>query len=352
MPPKPKAEVLADYQRLKNTLAISGTQKWNTALYEILVKLIDLVSQSQDVVDTGGIIKDNPSGLLGDGTEKKPLSVSVDGVTITINAEDKLEASTIPVDVIDRTLWNPITKCRKFGYAQDTIGGTQHPIASGLIGTINSSGVFAGLNDVTPGVGGVCSNWTRATYTTNNANLGGIYFAPSSGPFWETKPLMAVRFRTGAILNGNDATGTPVHNTTRVYLWGLANTLPTNGTAVIGYPHVFVLCNAPDKTNVGAAGVLEFSRLVSGVQTKTAFNITLLANTHYVITVQAMSNTSSKAVIEDKTHGTIESLTVNHDNYSSTSIAGTTVDTFGAFSIASNATSVASTSTFDFNSLY
>lgn len=340
---------LPDFQRLKTTLASSGIQKWNPPLNEILSKLIDALAQNQNVSEQAGIVRDDPSGLHGSGTLQNPLSVAVDGVTITINSVNKLAASTIPPDIIDRTLWNPITKGRKFGYNQKNPGGAQDTISSGLPGAINASGVFAQQNDITPGTGGVCSHWARGTYTGSNANQGVIYFGASSGPFWECKPLTAMRFRTGAVLNGNDATGTPVHNTQRVYWFGLSNTLPTGATPVQTVPHAMVLCDAPDKLNTGAPGLLQFSRLVSGVQTKTSFNTTLQANTHYIITVQAMSNTTSKAIIEDKTHGTIESLTVSHDNYSSPNIA---VDNFGAFCMASNGVNIATAATFDWNSLY
>lgn len=352
MPPKPKPEVLADYQRLKNTLAISGVQKWNTAVYEILVKLIDLVSQSQNVITDSPLVIDDPSGLEGLGTANDPLRVSVDGVTVIINAENKLETGGVSPDFIPDRLPLTTIACRKFGYAQKEPSGGQHLILSGLNGAISSSGIFTQLNDVTPGVGGVCSHWARGTYSAANANTGIIFFPLAQGVFWECKLLYAVRFRTGALLNGNDALGTPANNTKRVYAFGLANTVPTGATAVIGYPHVFVICDAPDKLNGGAAGLLEVSTRLAGAQSRTALTIPFLANSHYFIIVQAMSNTSSKVTVKNVSLGTQEIVSVSHDNFSSTSIAGTTNDNFGAFCMASNGVSVASTSTFDWNSLY
>lgn len=334
-----------DYARLRNYLLTSGLQKENNPLFQVIEKLINDVNQNQQAP----FYIDKEGALSGDGTKEKALKVLVDGVTVTINQNNKLQASTTPVDIIDRTLWNPITKGRKFGYAQDAVGATQNAISSGLTGVINSSGVFTALNDVTPGIGGVCSSWSRGTYISGNANQGVIYFATGAGPFWECKPLTAMRFRTGAVLNGNDALGTPAHNTQRVYWFGLSNTLPTGATPVHTVPHAMVLCDAPDKLNAGATGLLQFSRLVGGAQTKTSFTTTLQANTHYIIVVQAMSNTSSKAIIEDKTHATIESLTVSHDNYGSPSIAP---DNFGAFCMASNGVNIATAATFDYNSLY
>jgi hypothetical protein len=86
---------LPDYQKLKVILANSGVQKWNPPTYDILSRLIDAVSQSQDVMVSSapGFFVDPLGALNGDGTKSKPLSVNVDGTTISINGSDQLTAS-------------------------------------------------------------------------------------------------------------------------------------------------------------------------------------------------------------------------------------------------------------------
>jgi len=101
--------VLPDYQKLKIILTNSGVQKWNPPVYDILSRLIDAVSQSQDVITSPAntdIIVDPNGAILGDGTTSGPLRVSVDGVTITIVGDQLVGAagSGIPVQEVLVTL--------------------------------------------------------------------------------------------------------------------------------------------------------------------------------------------------------------------------------------------------------
>lgn len=353
MPPKPKPEVLAQFEKLKNTLAISGVQKWNTALYEILVRLIDLVTQSQNVVDSGGIILDDPSALQGDGTQKNPLSVRVDGITVVINEDNNLEssASGTPADeLIPLHVPIPATKCRKsIGFAQDPAGGAT-ALNGGLNGARSFSGTFTQQNDTGVGTGGVCSHWARSSQVAGNVN--DSFLTITAGVFWETKPFGAVRFRTGTLLNGNDALGAPAHNTQKIYWFGLGSAGAPARNPIHTVPHVMILCNAPDKLNAGSPGLLEISRLVSGAQVKTSLTTSFLANTHYVMAFKATSATTTEVTVQDKTNGTEESMVVTHDSYFSTVVAGTANDIFNIVFMASGPSSVAGTSTCDWGSLY
>lgn len=92
---------LPDYSKLVSTLATSGVQKWNPALYDILKQLIGAVQQSQDVISTNldnvegftGVSVDAAGALSGDGTIASPLAVKVDGATITIVGDQLVAAS-------------------------------------------------------------------------------------------------------------------------------------------------------------------------------------------------------------------------------------------------------------------
>ncbi len=94
---------LPDYNKLTAQLNSSGFQKVNPPVYEILSRLIQAVSQSQDVISTN--IADIPSSVIvsptgalsGDGTSGSPLAVKVDGVTVTINGSDQLVAGGTPL---------------------------------------------------------------------------------------------------------------------------------------------------------------------------------------------------------------------------------------------------------------
>lgn len=91
---------LPDYKKLKTILNQSGIQSSNSALFDILVKLIDAVGQSQDVVTKtllpaiSTLVHTDPAGALnGDGSTDNPLKVRVDGSTISINGSNNLQAN-------------------------------------------------------------------------------------------------------------------------------------------------------------------------------------------------------------------------------------------------------------------
>lgn len=105
---------LPDYKKLTFMLNSSGVQKWNPAMYDILNKLIEAVSQSQDVVvnsiiptaipSSGGVVVDPLGALDGVGTTPSPLAVRVDGTTVQINGLDQLTApGTSPFQLFQLT---------------------------------------------------------------------------------------------------------------------------------------------------------------------------------------------------------------------------------------------------------
>jgi hypothetical protein len=96
---------LPDYSKLIAQLNSSGMQKVNPPIYEILTRLIQAVSQSQEVITTNitnnppaadGVIVSPTGALDGDGTSGSPLAVRPDNVTVTINGSNQLVASASP----------------------------------------------------------------------------------------------------------------------------------------------------------------------------------------------------------------------------------------------------------------
>jgi hypothetical protein len=259
--------------------------------------------------------------------------------TATTTSASLAAGESIPLPTAGKRKWTMVTIHR---------AGVNDQLNAGIASGFTTSGSNSAQDD-NAAVGGICSNWTRYTPSASNGNLDGL-FSSENQLRWDQLPKFMCRFRTAPTLFGWSLPS----SSHRTYWFGLASAsgVTQGGTVALAVPHVMLLAQDPGDSG----GNWEVSYLSAGnggtqIRTSSGF-MAMLPNTHYLVTVQALSSVAAQVTLQDLTHATQASVNVTFGSYNFADVPVSANRQWGCYAFGSANMMQASTSYVDLGAIY